>query len=341
MSILSNFDFAAFFAVAAAIVIGLYVTLDGFDLGVGILFPFAPRQVDRDVMMQSLEPFWDGNETWLVLGAMVLLAGFPLAFAILIPAFYVPLALMLFGLVLRGIAFEFRGQGGPLEIVWTSAFAAGSFIAAFCQGAILGAFVGRQIIVVDGHFAGGPFDWLGLFPVITGLGVVAGYGLLGAGWLIWKTSGSTQIFGRELSLPTLLCAGAAIAVVSVWTPFAVPQIAARWFTWPDTLMLLPMPVIAAAAWVGVWRARWSEREWAPLALSLLLFLTSLAGLGASVWPAAVPGVMTIWQASSMHRTQVIVAGAIMVVVPIVLAYMTFGYWVFRGKTKPPAGVTEL
>jgi cytochrome d ubiquinol oxidase subunit II len=333
MSILSNFDFAVFFAVAAAIVIGLYVALDGFDLGVGILFPLAPRRSDRDVMMESLEPFWDGNETWLVLGAMVLLSGFPLAFAILIPAFYVPIALMLFGLVLRGIAFEFRGQGGSLEIIWTSAFAAGSFIAAFCQGAILGAFVGREIAVVDGRFAGGPFDWFGLFPALTGLGVVAGYGLLGACWLIWKTGGSTQTFGRELALPTLFGVGAAIVAVSLWTPLAVPQVAARWFTWPDMLMLLPLPVITAAAWVGVWMTRWSEREWAPLTLALLLFLASLGGIGASVWPAAVPGVMTIWQASAMHRTQVIVAGLVIVIVPIVLGYMAFGYWVFRGKTK--------
>jgi cytochrome d ubiquinol oxidase subunit II len=340
MNIFSSVDFAAFFAVATAIIIGLYVTLDGFDLGVGILFPFAMRRVDRDVMMRSLEPFWDANETWLVLGVMVLLTGFPLAFAILIPAFYVPICLMLFGLVLRGIAFEFRGQGGALEIVWTVAFAGGSFIAAFCQGAILGAFVGRDIAVVNGQFAGGLFDWFGLFSLVTGLGVVAGYGLLGACWLIWKTSGSTQMFGRQLALPTLLCAGAAIAVVSVWTPITRPQIAARWFSWPDTLMLLPMPVIAACGWVGVWMGRLSEREWAPLACALVLFLASLAGLGASVWPAAVPGVMTIWQASSMHRTQIIVAGAILVVVPIVLAYMTFGYWVFRGKIKPSLSTIE-
>ncbi|MDR6661319.1 cytochrome d ubiquinol oxidase subunit II [Tardiphaga robiniae] len=341
MSMFADIDFATFFAVAAGIVIGLYVMLDGFDLGVGILFPFAPRSADRDVMMLSLEPFWDGNETWLVLGAMVLLAGFPLAFAILIPAFYVPLCLMLFGLVLRGISFEFRGQGGSLQIVWTTAFAIGSFIAGFCQGAILGAFVGRQITVVEGQFAGGPFDWLGLFPVITGLGVVAGYGLLGACWLIWKTGGSTQTFGRELVPPTLLCAGAAIAVVSAWTPIAVPQIAARWFTWPDTLSLLPMPIIAGAAWVGVWKFRWSQREWAPLALALILFLTSLAGLGVSVWPAAVPGVMTIWQASSMHRTQVIVAGAILAIVPIVIAYLSLGYWTFRGKAKQSADANEI
>ncbi len=334
MSMLANFDFASFFAVAAAIVIGLYVVLDGFDLGVGILFPFAPRASDRDAMMATLEPFWDGYETWLVLGGLVLLGAFPLAFAILLPAFYVPLCLMLFGLVIRGVAFEFRSQGGQFQIVWSATFAAGSFIAAFCQGAVLGAFVGRSITVSDGVFAGGPFDWLGLFSIATGLGVVAAYGLLGACWLVWKTSGSTQNFGRELMLPTLLCAGTAILLISVWTPFAKPQIAERWFAWPDFLWLTPLPIIAVLAGIGILLTRWSEREWVPLALSLLLFVTSLAGLGASVWPEAIPGVMTIWQASSMHRTQVIVAGAVVIIVPIILAYIGYGYWLFRGKTKP-------
>jgi cytochrome d ubiquinol oxidase subunit II len=333
MNWIASFDYTVFFAVAAAVVIGLYVALDGFDLGVGILFPFAPRAVDRDLMMETLAPFWDGNETWLVLGGMVLLAGFPLAFAILLPAFYVPLCLMLFGLVMRGISFEFRAQGGPLEAAWSIAFAGGSFIAGFCQGAILGAFVGGKIAVANGNFVGGPLDWLSLFSVVTGLGVVAGYGLLGAGWLIWKTEGSTQVFARELSLPTLLCAGAAIAIISVWTPLASPSIAERWFSWPGILQMAPLPIIAVLASIGIFRTRWKGPEWAPLALTLLLLLTSLAGFGASVWPAAVPGVMNIWEASSTHRTQVIVAGAIAAVIPFIVAYLLYGYWVFRGKTK--------
>ena len=336
MTFLSSFDLAIFFAVAAAIVIGLYVTLDGFDLGVGILFPFAPRSEDRDVMMETLEPFWDGNETWLVMGGMTLLAGFPLAFAILLPAFYVPLWMMLFGLVIRGIAFEFRSQGGTLKDVWSWTFAAGSFVAGFCQGAILGGFVGRSITVVDGRFAGGPFDWLGPFSILTGLGVVAGYALLGACWLIWKTEGSTQTFGRELVRPVLLCVGVALIAVSIWTPFAMPKIDQRWFGWPNTLLLLPLPIVAVAAWFGILSMRWSPREWVPMALALLLFQISLAGLGASIWPAALPGVMTIWEASSMHRTQAIVAGAIVVILPIIIAYIGYGYWIFRGKTKPAA-----
>lgn len=328
------FDFPTFFACAAGLVIALYVTLDGFDLGVGILFPFAPRTADRDTMMRSLAPMWDGNETWLVLGGMVLLAGFPTAFSILLPAFYVPLALMLFGLVLRGISFEFRSQHGALEIGWSVAFSGGSLLAGFCQGAMLGAFVDGHITVVGARFAGGPFDWLSLFSVATGLGVVAGYATLGAAWLIWRTRGNTQIFAREIARPALLGAGAAIALVSLWTPLASPQIAARWFSLPTTLLLAPLPILAILAWGVAWRGLWGEqRQWVPFAASITLFVVALVGVGASVWPAAIPGVMTIWDGVSAPRTQIIVACALVVIVPVILGYIGFSYWVFRGKIQ--------
>jgi cytochrome bd ubiquinol oxidase subunit II len=339
MNTLSSFDYSVAFAVAEAFIIALYVVLDGFDLGVGILFPFAPRPADRDLMIETLAPVWDGNETWLVLGGMVLLGAFPGAFAILLPAYYVPLALMLFALVLRGISFEFRAQGGPLQVVWTVAFAGGSALAAFCQGAILGSFVGGGLHVVGGRFAGGPFDWLNLFSIITGLGVIAGYGLLGACWLIWKTDDDTQIFARELAFTTLLCTGAAIVVVSLWTAFSVPQIAERWFALPNLFLLAPLPLIALAAWIGVLRLLWGSRDWLPFLCAIPLFLASLGGLGASIWPQAAPGVMTIWEASSAHRTQVILSGALLGIVPIVLAYTAFSYWTFRGKIPAPEANT--
>ena len=339
MNSLSNFDFSVAFAVAEAVIIALYVVLDGFDLGVGILFPFAPRPADRDLMIETLAPVWDGNETWLVLGGMVLLTAFPGAFAILLPAYYVPLALMLFALVLRGISFEFRAQGGPLQFAWTVAFAGGSALAAFCQGAILGSFVGGGLHVVGGRFAGGPFDWLNLFSIITGFGVIAGYGLLGACWLIWKTEDDTQIFARELAFTTLLSTGAAIVVVSLWTPLSVPQIAERWFTLPNLFLLAPLPLIALAAWIGVLRSLWGPRDWMPFLCAIPLFLASLGGLGTSIWPQAVPGVMTIWEASSAHRTQVVLSGALLGIVPIVLAYTAFSYWTFRGKMPAPEANT--
>lgn len=326
-------DYSVVFAVLAAVAIGLYVTLDGFDLGVGILFPFAPATFTRDTMMRSLAPMWDGNETWLVLGGMVLLAGFPAAFSILLPAFYVPLALMLFGLVLRGVAFEFRSQGGPFEIGWTIAFSGGSMLAGFCQGAILGSFIGGDVTVVDGRYGGGPFDWLHLFSIVTGLGVLSFYALLGACWLIWRTEDNVRIFAREIARPALLATGAAIAVISVWTPLSLPTVAARWFTWPGTLYLAPLPILAAIAWTTAWVSLWGRREWLPFAAALILLLTSLGGLAASIWPNAIPGVMTIWQAASMHRTQVIVAWSVLLILPVVLSYVAFSYWIFRGKIE--------
>jgi len=331
MSIVDSLDLPVVFAVSAALVIALYVILDGFDLGVGILLPFASLAADRDVMIRTLAPNWDGNETWLVLGGMVLWTAFPGAFAILIPAYYVPLALMLFGLVLRGVSFGFRAQGGPLRVVWTTAFAGGSAISTFCQGAVMGSFVGAKIRVVDGHFAGGPFDWISPFSIATGFGLMAGYGLLGACWLIWKTGGTTQKSGRRLAFATLLLTGAAIALVSLWTPLSVPEIADRWFTLPHMLSLAPLPLIATAAWIGVLRSLSGPYDWAPFLCTILLFLASLGGLGASVWPYAIPGVLNIWDAASEHRTQVISFCAFAGVAPIILAYVGFSYWTFRGK----------
>ena len=335
MSILHSFDYAAFSAVAFAFCFGLYAVLDGFDLGVGILIPFAPRSTDRDAMMESLDPFWDGSEAWLVLGGITLLTGFPLAFAVVMPALCVPLALMLFGFLLRGISFAFRGRGGPLKIIWSFAFAAGSIIAGFCQGAFLGALVGG-IPIVNGHFAGGLSIWLILFSIVTGLGFVAGYGLLGACWLIWKTRGPTQVFGRELTVPTLLCTGAFFAIVSIGIPLALPRVAGRWSAWPNFLMLTPLMLIAVAAWIGVWRVRWGTRDWAPFALSLLFFFISLAGVGASVWPAAIPVVMKIWDTLSMHPTQAIMVLALVIIVPIILGYVVYGCWLVRGNVRPPS-----
>lgn len=328
---MSHADYAIFFALAAAVVIALYVTLDGFDLGVGILFPFAPQTVDRDVMMHSLAPIWDGNETWLVLGGMVLLAGFPLAFSILLPALYVPIALMLLGLIVRGTAFEFRSQGGSFQIVWTILFAGGSTLAAFCQGAILGAFIEGGIVVESQRFAGGSFDWLTAFSVATGLGVIAGYAVLGASWLIWRTEGNTQIFAREIARPALLGTGAAIALVSIWTPVAFPGVAERWFTWPGIVYLAPLPLLAASSWVIAWRSLWGKIDWLPFVSTIILFLAALGGLGASIWPAAIPGVISIGDASSSLRTQTIVAAALLLIVPLILAYVGYSYWVFRGK----------
>ena len=327
-------DLPTFFAVAAAVVIGLYVALDGFDLGVGILLGATHSVDQRDRIIASIAPFWDGNETWLVLGGMVLLTAFPLAFSILMPAYYIPVFLMLFGLVLRGVAFEFRPQGGRFEAVWTMLFSVGSIMAAFCQGAVLGALLNDRILIVDGRFAGGPLDWLSPFSAVTGLGVVAAYSLLGACWLVWKMDGETQAFGRRCGGFALLIAGAAIIIVSVWTPLVDPLVAAKWTAWPQVLVFAAPASLGAAAWVGVFFSLRSRDDWEALACAQLLFVCATTGLAMSVWPWAVPGQLTIWQAASQYRTQVIVAWAILGIVPIILSYMGFGYWTFRGKTRP-------
>jgi cytochrome d ubiquinol oxidase subunit II len=333
MSWAITLDLPVIFGLVSALAIGMYVILDGFDLGVGIIFPFAPRSADREMMMRSLAPIWDGNETWLVLGGMVLFAAFPGAFAILMPAFYVPLALMLFGLVLRGIALEFRPQGGGLQVAWSAAFAFGSTLAGFCQGAVLGALVSERISIADGRFAGGPFEWLSLFSIITGLGVVAAYAVLGAAWLIWKTDGGTQTYAREIARPALVGTGAAIAIVSISTPLTLPDVAARWFSMPEFLYLCPLPIVAALAWLATWRALWHRKEWHAFVFAILLFLSALGGLGVSIWPNVIPGHMSIWTASSEPRTQAIVALGLLLTLPFVLAYTVYSYWVFRGKAS--------
>jgi cytochrome bd ubiquinol oxidase subunit II len=322
-----------YFWTITVLAIGLYVTLDGYDLGVGILFPFAPSDADRDAMMASIGPVWDGNETWLVLGGMTLLVGMPIAFSILLPAFYMPLVLMLFGLVLRGVSLEFRGQRGPLQIAWSIAFSGGSILAAFCQGTILGRYIEGGVAVVDNRFAGGPLDWLGVFPVLTGLGVIAAYALLGACWLIWKTEGNTQTFAREVASLALLGSAAALLVVSGWTAFVLPAVAERWFAWPNALLLAPLPLAAIVIWIALWRTRWGRHEGLPFALAVGLLLVSLIGLLVSIWPAAIPGALSLWDEPPGTHRQSIIAVIVAVILPIVLAYTVYSHWVFRGKAK--------
>ena len=222
-----------------------YVALDGFDLGVGMLYNFAPDRNARDQIMNSIAPVWDGNETWLILGGLGLLAAFPVAFAIIIPAVYFPILLMLLALIFRGVAFEFRYRDAESRTFWDHGFATGSAIAAFAQGVVLGAFI--QGFQVDGRqFVGGSFDCFTPFSVFTGLALMFGYALLGAGWLVIKTEGTLQDWARSLGRRCLIGVTLAVAVVSLWTPFIDAHIAARWFSWPNIVMLAPVPLITAA-----------------------------------------------------------------------------------------------
>jgi cytochrome d ubiquinol oxidase subunit II len=323
---------------AAIIVVGvvMYVLLDGFDLGVGILFPFLPTDQDRDLAMNSVAPIWDGNETWLVLGGAGLLAAFPLAYAVILPGTYLPLIVMLLGLIFRGVAFEFRFKAQTSRRWWDRAFCYGSLAATIAQGLVLGAFI-QGFAVENRQFAGGMFDWLSPFTLLTGAALVSGYALLGATWLIMKTEGPLQDRCYALARGLLLVVLAFIASVSLWTPLLHPAIADRWFTWPNLLYLSPVPVITALVALAQWLALAREREVLPFVLSLALFLLSFLGLGISLWPNVIPPDISIWEAAAPPETQLFILIGTAILLPIILAYTGFTYFIFRGKVRPGEG----
>jgi cytochrome d ubiquinol oxidase subunit II len=309
----------------------LYVALDGFDLGVGILFPWAREHRDRDTMMSSLAPFWDGNETWLVAGGGGLLAAFPLAYAILLPAFYIPLIVMLLALVFRGVAFEFRFKAARFRSFWDGAFTVGSTLAAFAQGVVLGTFV--QGVPVSGReFDGGPFDWLSPFALMTGVALVIGYTLHGAAWLVMKTEGDLQEWAFRLIAPLLVALLVAIGVVSVWTPLLGSEIAQRWFTWPNLLYLSPVPLLVLALSALLLRAAATRSERAPFLCVVGLFLLSYIGLAISLYPYIVPRAVTFREAAGPDISLGFMLVGASVLLPIILVYTAYNYWVFRGKT---------
>ena len=329
-------DLPLIWAVLIATAVGLYVLLDGFDLGVGLLFLFARTDQDRDVMMNTIAPVWDGNETWLILGAVGLWVAFPLAFAIIIPAVYFPVALMLLALVFRGVAFEFRFRDAEHRTFWDHAFCYGSLTATLAQGIILGAFI--QGFKTDGQaFTGGSFDCFTPFSLLVGVGLVFGYGLLGAGWLILKTEGALQAAARRQGRWCLIGVIAAIAIVSLWTPLANPDIAARWFDRPDIFWLAPVPLLTALVAFWAWRALNSDAEGTPFAAAVLLFLLSYLGIAISLWPMIVPHHITLWQAASPPSTQVFLLIGTLVLLPVILLYTAWSYWVFRGKVRGDMG----
>src|SRR5579871_6873023 len=294
-------DLPAFLGFAVAFSVVMYVVMDGYDLGVGILFVPAPHDSDRDTMMNSIAPFWDGNETWLVLGGTLLIAAFPLAYATLLPAFYVPILTMLFALIFRGIAFEFRFRASRLRRLWDFAFSGGSILAGFCQGLVLGGFI-DGIHVEGGAFAGGTFDFASAFSVVCGFGLVAGYALLGATWLMLRTEGATAAYARAAAPVALAITLAFIAAVSLWTPLTHSHIAQRWFSWPNIAFLSPVTIVTALVAFGIWRAINAAQAARAFLLSIGLFLLAFLGLGISLWPYAVPYDATLWQAASSPAT---------------------------------------
>ena len=311
----------------------MYVVMDGFDLGIGILYPFFAEKADRDVMMNTVAPVWDGNETWLVLGGAGLLAAFPLAYSIILSACYLPLVFMLLGLIFRGVAFEFRFKASDARRHWwDKAFIGGSIAASFFQGATLGAFV--QGIEVHGRsFGGGALDWLTPFSVFTGLGLVVAYALLGCTWLIFKTSGPLQTRMKELARPLTLGLLATIVIISVWTPFAHDYIARRWFTWPNMLWFAPVPaLVALSVWLLLRSLRGTPHV-GPFVLTLLLVFLGYSGLGISLWPNIVPPSISIWEASSPPQSQGFTLVGALLIIPLILGYTAWSYYVFRGKVE--------
>lgn len=314
----------------------MYVILDGFDLGIGILFPFAREEKQRDTMMNTVAPFWDGNETWLILGGGGLWVAFPQAYAVVMPALYLPVIIMLLALVFRGVAFEFRWVAASSRRWWNLAFSGGSLVAAFSQGVILGGLV-QGITVANGQFAGGPLDWATPFALLCGLGVVAGYGLLGATWLLIKTEGALAARARVQALPLLYAVLAFMAAVSLWTPLAFDRIAVRWFSTPNIFYLAPVPIVTALVAYLVWRWLKEGREMLPFFGTVGLFLLGFLGLAISTFPYLVPPSLTVWQTAAAVPSQIFMLIGVIFLLPVVLGYIVFVYWIFRGKVREGEG----
>jgi cytochrome d ubiquinol oxidase subunit II len=316
------------------IAVAFYVTLDGFDLGVGMLFPFAKDDAERDRMLASIAPFWDGNETWLVLGGGGLLVAFPRAYSILMPAFYLPLIVMLLALVFRGVTFEFRAiaQRKPF---WNAVFAAGSTLAGLCQGFVLGGLV-QGVKIENGAFAGGAFDWATPFGLLCGLGVVSGYALLGATWLMLKTDGDMAQRAAAKAKLLLIAVLVFMAVVSLYTPLTIPRIVHRWFTLPNLFYLAPVPILTALVALAQWRFIEARRDAAPFLCAVALFLLGYLGLVISTFPYIVPPSLTIWDAAASPSSQIFMLIGTLVLLPFVLGYTALTYWLFHGKVREGA-----
>ncbi len=332
-------DFALISVAVIAFCLIMYVLLDGFDLGVGILFPFAGNEETRDSMINSIAPVWDGNETWLIMGGAVLFAGFPQAYAIVLSAFYLPIMLMLFSLIFRGVAFEFRMKANESKFLWTAVFFAASFMAAFSQGLLLAGLI-TGVHVENGEFAGGTFDWVSPFALIVGFGMVCGYGLLGATWLVRKTEYDLLVMSFRASMVFMIAILIFMAIVSMYTPRLVPQIAERWFSGDNMFYLLPAPIVGLLCAWRLWHDLRAKREDSPFFWAIGLFLSGYLGLAASFWPYIIPFELTIWDTSSPASSQLFLLIPIAFILPITLLYSWYSYRVFRGKVSDVSGYSS-
>lgn len=325
-------DLTVIWAFIIVLAVFIYVVLDGFDLGIGILFNTFKVGHDRDTAMNSIAPVWDANQTWLVMGGGGLLAAFPLAYGLIFSALYAPIIVTLLALVFRGVAFEFRWRDPAHRRFWDLAFTGGSVLAALSQGIILGALL--QGVAVSGRaYAGGWWDWLTPFSLLTGASVVAAYALLGATWLVMKTEGALQRQARASAWWMGGASLAAIVAVSIATLFLRADYFSNWLTWPSILWVAPVPLLVALASVAFVRSLKAGHEAAPFLLTLSIFLLCFIGLGISVFPDIVPGAVTIWEAATDRSSQVFMLWGTAAVLPMILGYTAWSYWVFRGKVQ--------
>lgn len=327
-------DLSIIWAVIIFFGVFMYIVMDGFDLGIGILFPFVPDRHERDVMMNTVAPVWDGNETWLVLGGAALLAAFPLAYSVILSALYLPLIIMLLGLIFRGVAFEFRFKAHDHERhVWDKAFIGGSLTAAFFQGVALGAYI--EGFSMRGHvYVGHVLDWLRPFPLLCGIGVIVAYGLLGSTWLIMKTEGDLQRRMLQLARPMLALVVIAISAVSVWTPFISASVTARWFSFPNMLWFAPVPVLLAVSVLLLLRfIRANSQHHGAFAAALAIIFLGYTGLAISIFPNIIPPSISIWDAASSPQSQGFTLVGTLFIIPFILGYTFWSYYVFRGKVK--------
>ena len=338
-----SLDLPLVWAAIIAVAVLLYVMLDGFDLGIGILFPFAGSAEERDTMMNTVAPVWDGNETWRVLGGGGLFAAFPFAYAAILPALYIPIILMLLALILRGVAFEFRLRGRRRgKAFWTVAFAGGSVLATLAQGLVLGGFI-QGVTLHDRHFAGGVFDWLSPYSLLVAAGLLAGYALLGACWLIWRTENELHGRARLWAQIALPATAVLLAAVSAATLLVHPEVAAHWgwqgdgFELGRLARLSPIPILGM---VGLGLAAFGLRRrshgW-PFAGALLVFLSGYLGLAAGFFPNIVPYSLSFRDAANADNALSLMLWGVAILLPAILGYSVWVYWIFRGKVGADAG----
>lgn len=330
-------DFSIIWFAIIVFAILMYIVMDGFDLGIGLLFPFNKDAVERDMMVNTVAPVWDGNETWLILGGAGLYGAFPLAYSVIADALTIPLTVMLIGLIFRGVAFEFRFKATESHRpFWDKAFIGGSILATFSQGVSVGAII-NGFPVSGRTFAGGPLDWLAPFPLFCGVGLVVAYALLGCTWLIMKTEHDLHRKMSALATPLVIALLVIVGIISLWTPFSHQAIAQRWFSLPNLFWFLPVPMLVLVCAWGIVRGIKREAHYSPFLLTLLLIFLGFSGLGISVWPYIIPPSITLWQAASPAISQAFMLVGGLLIIPVILMYTFWSYYVFRGKVKANEG----